>query len=1295
MILQGNDWLRMALGLVFVCLATPQNFAQEQGKGHLSNILLSEPREQLIEAVTTQGDPVRGALVFYRAELNCFKCHESEDRGRTLGPNLMQRREVATNELIEAVLSPSAKIREGFETHVLALADGRQLTGVVARETENEIFLDRIEEPDQPLQIAIDDVIDRRTSTISVMPEGLANQLRDRKEFLDLVRYLVELAQEGPTRATQLRPATVSFAMAPLPKYENELDHRGLIESWGEESLSRGREIFRLRCASCHGDLENEGSMPTSLRFASGAFKNGSDPLSMYQTLTHGYGMMIPQRWMVPEEKYAVIHYIRETFLRPHNPKQLFKFGDDYLANLPAGSTRGPKPVSGQVWSAMNYGPSLINTIEVPGPDRNIAQKGIAIRLDEGPGGVESGHYWMMFDHDTMRMSGAWSGEFIDYEGIHFNGVHGRHPKVAGNVHFQTPDGPGWGQPSDGSLEDVRLIGRDDRRYGPLPRDWAQYHGMYRHGSMSIIDYQVGTAKILESPGLRFISDQPTFVRSLDIGPRERDLTINVSRFSRTPRFEDGMVVFDLSDGQAESDVSENFNGQQFLQMQAPEEFDTCHSDFSIVAKIQTQSDGTIWSRTLAQNRWVANGQSLFVRGGKLTFDVGWVGAVSGKSNIADGEWHQVAVTFDAKSQIVRLYVDGNLEAEKELAPTEPLPNSVFRLGATNENFPKDSFFTGNLEWVALLKERIGEADVSDDQLVERTDCFCTWRASDELNGAEQSESSFTLIEMPVIGEQPAMQAISAWANGTQVPIDRWRYDESGNLLLSIPSGDEPMSLTLQMTSSSKPMPINEISADHAEHGRHGELSAFTHGGPANWPEVLETEIAAGPERGAFAVDLLTHPADNPDHCRLRMTGLDFVPNKNAMLASTWDGSVWRVDGLDQGRGGKLSWKRFAAGLFQPLGVKYRDGIPYVICRDQIVALHDLNEDGEADWYECFNSDHQVTEHFHEFAMGLQTDADGNFYYAKSARHALPAIVPHHGTLLKVAADGMSTEIIANGFRAANGVCINPDGSFVVTDQEGHWNPKNRINWVKPGGFYGNMFGYHDVTDSSDDAMEPPLCWITNAFDRSPAELLWVDSQRWGKLNGTLLNFSYGYGRFYVVPHENVNGQMQGGMCAVDLPPFATGIMRGRFSPTDGQLYSCGMFAWSSTQEQPGGLYRIRYDEGMPANLPIGLRASEQTITIEFSDPLDESTVNDKQNFAIRVWGLKRTANYGSEHYDEHDLEITSSRLLGDGRTVELEVDGLSPTWCMEIVYVLRDINGAPVENKIHNTIHALSRKND
>ncbi|MCP4506976.1 MAG: hypothetical protein GY826_11365, partial [Fuerstiella sp.] len=249
----------------------------------------------------------------------------------------------------------------------------------------------------------------------------------------------------------------------------------------------------------------------------------------------------------------------------------------------------------------------------------------------------------------------------------------------------------------------------------------------------------------------------------------------------------------------------------------------------------------------------------------------------------------------------------------------------------------------------------------------------------------------------------------------------------------------------------------------------------------------------------------------------------------------------------------------------------------------------------------------------------------GNFYYAKSARHALKALVPHHGTLLRIPSNGSRTDILATGFRAANGVCLNPDGSFIVTDQEGHWNPKNRINWVREGGFYGNMFGYHDVTDDSDDAMEQPLCWITNAFDRSPAELMWIDNEAWGPLNGSLLNLSYGYGKVYVVPHEEIDGQMQGGMCQLPIPQFPTGTARGRISPHDNGLYLSGMFAWGSSQQaQEGGFYRLRYT-GKASNMPVGLKARDGRLEIGFTDSLDAAAAIATESYAVKVWSLKRT----------------------------------------------------------------------
>ncbi|MEI6534676.1 MAG: hypothetical protein WCN98_04985, partial [Verrucomicrobiaceae bacterium] len=329
--------------------------------------------------------------------------------------------------------------------------------------------------------------------------------------------------------------------------------------------------------------------------------------------------------------------------------------------------------------------------------------------------------------------------------------------------------------------------------------------------------------------------------------------------------------------------------------------------------------------------------------------------------------------------------------------------------------------------------------------------------------------------------------------------------------------------------------------------------------------------------------------------------------------------------------------------------------------------------------------------HFHEFAMGLQTDAKGNFYYAKSARHALPAIVAQHGTLLRVSADGTHTDILASGFRAANGVCINPDGTFYVTDQEGHWTPKNRINLVQgkgPKEFFGNILGYHDVTDESDSAMQPPVVWITNNMDRSPSELLWVpQNAKWGALNGSLLNLSYGYGKIYTVPNEEAHGNHQGGVSPLPMPQFPTGVMRGRFNSQDGQFYGCGMFSWAGNQNQPGGFYRVRAT-GKPAYQPIGLHFEKGMIRVDFSNALDASA-SELSRYTVKAWNLKRTANYGSPHVDEHPLDVVKAELV-DPKSVRLSVPKLHTTMCIEITSKVKQADGKETDRVIHGTIHEL-----
>jgi len=622
----------------------------------------------------------------------------------------------------------------------------------------------------------------------------------------------------------------------------------------------------------------------------------------------------------------------------------------------------------------------------------------------------------------------------------------------------------------------------------------------------------------------------------------------------------------------------------------------------------------------------------------------------------------------------------------------------VFRFGFTSPNFPQQHAFQGEMREANFIQKGIDpSASTFSGFEAEEGAVLGKWSLGSQSSppGRDQTGANnhaitkkiddSTILEGNVTaGIVPALAQMQ-WVN------------DRGTLRLKIPAGSEPLQFAIWQPINPSTDTPQVVYADlHMavqQSVRSGiDLRRYTKGGPPRWPDRLTTKLQADRTSGSFAVDVLTAPDNNPWLAQIRPTGLDFFSD-GRMAVCTWDGDCWIVEEKKSNGQNSLQWQRIASGMFQPLGLKIVNNKIYVTCRDQLTILHDLNEDGETDFYECFNNDHQVTEHFHEFAMGLQTDADGNFYYAKSGCHGKSAIVPHHGTLLQVSADGARTTILATGFRAANGVCLNPDGSFVVTDQEGFWNPKNRINWVTRSedgipNFYGNMLGYHDVTDESDSAMVPPLCWITNEFDRSPAELLWVDSEKWGPLKGSLLNLSYGYGKVFVVPHERVNGQVQGGMIELPIPAFPTGVMRGRFSPLDGQLYLCGMFAWAGNATQPGGLYRLRMINN-DVRLPLELHAKNSSLELVFSSEIDPVSMIPG-NVSVRTWSLKRTANYGSPHVNERVLPIDSLSLSSDGRRVTIRLRELQPTWCMEVKYSFRDKDGASVKGTIHNTIHAI-----
>jgi hypothetical protein len=755
-------------------------------------------------------------------------------------------------------------------------------------------------------------------------------------------------------------------------------------------------------------------------------------------------------------------------------------------------------PVRGPFWSG-----TILRSKDNP-----AAMKGLAITL-----GADKRHY-VVYDLDTLRMSVAWGGEFLEFGNTLTKIEWPPPPSVKGTqIVLETAMGPGWGDKS-GSLADTRV-----RKQGPLAKDWAHYEGLYLHGDQVVLKYTVGSAVVLESPGLETVGTQVLFTRTFQ---------------------------FEKS-------------------------------------------------------------------GGPLTLLV------------ADGvQGNQIDSDFDGSKGPVVIGLKGG----------RPLA--------------------------------IGGANL------------------------------------------PAKARLSTTADG--------------RVLLHLPSVKSKKAFRL--TFSSDTAPAGFAAAREKEVT---DLSKLTRGGPAHWTETVSTQgkLDTGGGDGSYVVDTITEPFPNPYRVSTFLGGFDFLPDGRAAVC-TFHGDVWIVSGIDDSLQ-KLTWKRYASGLFQPLGLKVVKGEIYVAGRDQITRLKDLNGDGEADLYENFNNDTVVTANYHEFVLDLHTDSKGNFYYAKGAPWEPAVTSPHQGTILKVTPDGKKLEVYASGLRAPNGMTVGPDDTILVGDNQGHWMPSSKLNLVKPGSFMGMVpaaqkelsLKYPDgrvirVNPSDPDvrkannlkgwegampiptSYDEPIAWLPMRWDNSSGGQVYVTGDKWGPWKGSPLFMSYGKCLLYGVSMDTIDGVTQASLVPFGLK-FQSGIMRGRFNPKDGQLYVAGLKGWQNAATRDGGLYRVRYT-GKPVRQAIKAHVAKNGVQLTFTTALDAKTAGDPASYAVELWDYRYSGNYGSPEVSvkspdktAHDkLTVSAVKRSADGKSVFLEIEGLAVADQYSVKYTVNAADGTEMRSEVIGTIHKL-----
>ena len=182
-----------------------------------------------------------------------------------------------------------------------------------------------------------------------------------------------------------------------------------------------------------------------------------------------------------------------------------------------------PRPAKLGTYQHMDYGPVIAHTIRAEWPSKNIAYKGLAVRLGE------KGDAALIYDTELMRVAAATHGStgtggWIDLSKTNHTSYKGNDDAHTEGIQtIATRVMPGWANPKDGSWADPRKPA-----LGPLPKSWAHYKGYYRHGDHVVLKYTVGECVIHELPGVTDLKNARVFTRTLEIGKSPKDLELLV-----------------------------------------------------------------------------------------------------------------------------------------------------------------------------------------------------------------------------------------------------------------------------------------------------------------------------------------------------------------------------------------------------------------------------------------------------------------------------------------------------------------------------------------------------------------------------------------------------------------------------------------------------------------------------------------------------------------------------------------------------------------------------------------------
>lgn len=421
---------------------------------------------------------------------------------------------------------------------------------------------------------------------------------------------------------------------------------------------------------------------------------------------------------------------------------------------------------------------------------------------------------------------------------------------------------------------------------------------------------------------------------------------------------------------------------------------------------------------------------------------------------------------------------------------------------------------------------------------------------------------------------------------------------------------------------------------------------------------------------------ILTIPI--PSNIEMEVGGLAVLPD-GKLAASTRRGEVWMIGNPYLQGNGRPTFKRFAQGLHEPLGLLYRGDHFLITQRGEVTKLVDTDNDGVADVYDSF-ARWPLSGNYHQYSYGPMPLPDGDMivtlnldWIGKGASQS-----KWRGWMLKLDNNGKLTPW-ATGLRSPAGFGV-VQGDIFYTENQGDWVGSGRMTHLAKGDFAGNPAGLRwsgeegspvklrpeDIPDTGEPlydvaqrmpGIKPPAVWFPHTLMGISTSDFKEDTTAgaFGPFAGQVFVGDQGHSKIMRVDMEKVNDVWQGA-CFPFREGFESGLIRMVWGLDGSMFVGQTSRGWAATGKSPFGIQRLVWTGQTPFEIK-NIRARPDGFELTFTLPVDAATAGDPASYDINSFTYKYHHIYGSPVVNAEPMPIQGIVVAADGLSARIVLD--------------------------------------